>query len=217
MVKDYVDNSRREFKSHSGPIKKLLWGKGDSFLASVSDNNSIQIWNVQSRSEQKEILTNEPICDIAWLPDDNLLVSFADKARIYFVKGFSRNITSFPIENLDIINDICRLPNGNLVENPPNSSLDFRDSETKEKIKDIIINNGSLHSLHTIQKNPLLFGRSQDGTMILWRTDTWAKQTILNKASKHKSIQPFAFHPKWPIFATTADEDHIIKIWKVNY
>jgi len=214
-IRDNIDNTGWELNGHTKPITRLIWEKNQVLLASISKGCSIRIWDIQTRAEVMKIIVDDPICDIAWLSEDNLLVSFSGMAMIYCLNRLTKRITKYPVANTEVISGTYRLPNGNLTANPPHGPIDFSDTYMKLKIKGIIAQDGPLQSLHPSQKHPLLATTSKSGILLLWQTDTWTKKTFFRNSIDQIPNQVFEFHPRWPVFACLADEDNVIQIWKV--
>src|SRR5262249_8819661 len=62
----------------------------------------------------------------------------------------------------------------------------------------------------------LLASRSLDGTMRLWRTDTWETVAVLPAGiSERDSVIP-AFHPRLPILAGLGEQTAELHIWELD-
>jgi WD40 repeat protein len=217
VIWDHVNTTCWELKGHTRPIIKLTWANEQYSLASCSADHTIRVWDIQTRSEVFKIMSNDPICDIAWLSDDNILASYEDKAVICSLNRYTRNVTLYPVENSRVISGIYRMQNGNLIINPSRSPIDFNDLSLQKKLTRLLAQDNPIRSIHASPNHPLLAATSLCGTIQLWNTDTWKKTIISTNSKNHISRRPFAFHPRWPVFATLSDEDQVVQIWKANY
>jgi small GTP-binding protein len=62
----------------------------------------------------------------------------------------------------------------------------------------------------------LLASRSYDGTVRLWRTDTWEQVAQLDETASPESRGGLAFSPKKPILATVAPYSRGVRLWHVD-
>jgi len=62
----------------------------------------------------------------------------------------------------------------------------------------------------------LLAAKSVDGTVSIWRTNTWEPVAILQEPSSDHWAPCLAFHPKAPILATLGTKDTVIRIWDLD-
>lgn len=62
----------------------------------------------------------------------------------------------------------------------------------------------------------LLASKSADGTVRLWRRDTWQCVTVLEERHSTFAFSGLAFHPQLPVLATLGDKDKIIRIWDIQ-
>jgi len=215
-IRDYLDNTSWELGRQAGPVTKINWLPGSSILASYSLDNTIRVWDIQSRSAINKLDFHEPVCDFTWHTEGSLLVSFKDKAVLYTIGKYSNSPTSYPIQSQELISGNFRMPNGILVPNPASRHIDFYDLEMKAKVNTIISRESNIQSLHVSPNNPLIVSVSSSGSHTLWRTNTLEKKK-LDISGDQMPSHPFDFHPKWPVFASLADKGKSIQIWKVNY
>jgi small GTP-binding protein len=62
----------------------------------------------------------------------------------------------------------------------------------------------------------VLASSSMDGTVRLWRTDTWEQVAVIQEPNSGYWPQGIAFHPTQPILATFGQEDRDIRVWRVD-
>lgn len=63
----------------------------------------------------------------------------------------------------------------------------------------------------------LLASASNDGTVRIWRTDTWENVAILNEPYSNGMFSGIAFHPNAPALATLGENGTVIHIWDLDY
>lgn len=62
----------------------------------------------------------------------------------------------------------------------------------------------------------LLASRSDDGTVRLWRTDTWAQVAQLDEPASPESRGGLAFSPRKPLLATVAPHSRGVRLWHLD-
>lgn len=63
----------------------------------------------------------------------------------------------------------------------------------------------------------LLASKSHDGTIRLWRTDTWQTVAIIREADSEHGWDKLQFHPTQPILATPGENDWAVRLWQLDY
>ena len=62
-----------------------------------------------------------------------------------------------------------------------------------------------------------LASKSTDGTIRIWRCDTWSCVSVLDERGPSNNFNAsIVFHPQLPLLATLGEEDTIIRIWELN-
>jgi hypothetical protein len=74
-----------------------------------------------------------------------------------------------------------------------------------------------IKNVHFSFDNLLLASKSYDGTIRVWRCDTWETVAILEEKGGDPHLTSISFHPKEPILATLADGNTGIRIWRLDY
>jgi len=62
----------------------------------------------------------------------------------------------------------------------------------------------------------LLASKSADGTVCLWRTDSWEIVANLEEPHSKFAFAGLAFHPTDPTIATLGERDKIIRVWDLD-
>jgi GTPase SAR1 family protein len=62
----------------------------------------------------------------------------------------------------------------------------------------------------------LLATSSMDGTVRVWRTDTWEPVARIAEPTTEFWPQGIAFHPSRPLLATFGDKDRVVRIWQLD-
>jgi small GTP-binding protein len=63
----------------------------------------------------------------------------------------------------------------------------------------------------------LLASSSDDGTISIWRSDTWERVAILEEQISNVVDGYLTFHPKSPVLATLGNTDKVICLWDLDF
>jgi small GTP-binding protein len=74
----------------------------------------------------------------------------------------------------------------------------------------------AVQSVSFSQDGSFLASKSMDGTVRLWRTDTWLEVARLAEPSSNYVFASLAFHPTAPVLATLGDENCSVRIWDLD-
>ncbi len=73
---------RATLRGHTRTVRSLAMSQDDRYLASVSDDGSVRIWDVEQRRELKRMAEPSPIRSVRFLPGDNQLVTASSGGSI---------------------------------------------------------------------------------------------------------------------------------------
>src|SRR5205085_1891869 len=76
---------------------------------------------------------------------------------------------------------------------------------------------GGVNSIAFSFNGSLLASKSHDGTVRLWRCDTWENVAMLDEPASRYWSSSLAFHPDSPVLATLGEEDTVIRIWDLDF
>lgn len=168
---------RHILREHSNSVNCVVWSPNGFFLASSSDDNTICLWNVQTKRSSR-IITGRTgsVHTIAWSIDSQILAS-----------------TTFS-----------------------DTTIKIWDPQNGRLIRILEGHTSFVTSISFSSDGHFIASKSSDGTVRLWRIDTWEIVAILEEPAAYTWFTSLAFHPKESFLATLDEKDTTIRIWKLD-
>ena len=107
---------------------------------------------------------------------------------------------------------------GHLPQQSPGSTLiRIWNAESGQQTNQLESHTASVHSVAFASDDRLLASKSSDGTVRLWRCDTWNVVAVLTEPASDYWPPGLAFHPTdRSVLATLGEKDTIIRIWDLD-
>lgn len=170
-------------------VKNVSYAPDGQMLTSYLDNGTIQFWDIQHKSlfdPVGSMLVDASVTTLVWSPDGLFLATSSSDGTIKLWKVRD--------EEQQLANEESLLVPEVLLEGHT----------------DIVT------SLSFSRDGRLLASKSRDGTVRLWRTDSWQMVTRLGESASGRATPGIAFHPTESVLATLGEEDTVIRVWDLD-
>jgi small GTP-binding protein len=158
------------------------------------------------------------IRSIQWSPNSQYLASASDDRTIKLWEASNGKILKTLKGHTNWVNSVEWLPDGQrLVSASSDSTIRVWNVVRGEALHVLEGTSENLnYDSYYSNGNWLASKSSLDGTVRLWRSDTWACVAVLGEVGANTSTPNIAFHPKQPVLATLGEKDSIIRIWELD-
>jgi len=214
-------------KGHTNFVYTVAWSRDGKSIASSSADSTIILWNTRAW-EKCGILKGHIglVKHVTWSPEGQRLASCSDISSSSDCGD--NTVCLWHVDTCELLKTLDRRafgiwtvewsPNGRwIVSCGKYSTIDLWDGETGRPISVLKGHTDWIKHVHFSFDNLLLASKSYDGTVRVWRCDTWETVAILDEKGGDPNSTSISFHPKEPILATLADGSTEIRIWRIDY
>jgi WD40 repeat protein len=204
----------------SYPSAHIAWSPKGNLLASSSGSTCL-LWNISTGKIVQTFKFTKSFLSYTipvWHPHGDVLAiaNVGQPIQIYDAET-GQLLHTFGEHDIGSIN-ITWSRDGQLLASAGLPQIEVWNVATGRKLRTLEGHTGYVNSVSFSYDNRLLASKSPDGTVQLWRCDTWEPVAVLLEKSKAKSLSgALAFHPIAPILATRGGEDTIIRIWELDF
>ncbi len=205
-------------EGHTAGVTSVAWSPDGQRLAWASSDANVCVWEAASGKRlQMRKGTGFGNYSVAWSPDGRHLASASYKTislwdiasgeLLRVLKGHTSSVWS-----------LAWLPDGQqLVSASHEKIIRLWDSTSSKALQVLEGHSGPVLCVSVSTDGRWLAskGTQPDGTIRLWRCDTWACVAVLEEPAT--DMWPgLAFHPHLPVLATLGEKDTIIRIWELD-
>jgi small GTP-binding protein len=212
-------------RGHSDVIFDLAWRSTEGLLASGSGaaDKTIRLWSPETKKQLHAFEAHlGPVYALVWSPDGKILASGSYDGKIS-LWNIEENTKPLSAGSLDVAGNIIDLAwarnkgSGMLASASSNRTVDIWDAKNVEHIRTLEGHTDQVTSVSFSFDDGFIASKSWDGTVRLWRCDTWEPVVTLNEPSSKKWLTGLAFHPLAPILATLGEEETVISVWDLDF
>ncbi|MFA4956869.1 MAG: TIR domain-containing protein [Candidatus Methanoperedens sp.] len=188
---------------------------------SISDARNGQIYFAINQAADLTFGNMHGPLELAWSPNDHLLACGlggppGEDIRVFFINPTTGEVLFF-IDTKDSSYGLDWHPTGKfLAIGGGEGKVYICDLQTRQ-IKTILEGHtDTIESLRFSSDGSLLATKAHDGTIRIWRCDTWDTIAIIYEKSSESYIHGIAFHPLLSLLATLGEQDTVIRIWDID-
>jgi GTPase SAR1 family protein len=203
----------KQLHGHDDDVSSIALSTDGRMLASASADRTIRLWRTDTW-EQTGLLQEHRsnVYRVAWSPDGGRLASCSkdrsvlvwdtDKFRVAKKKVFKSKPGCVAWSHNGVLLAASMFDGTIGVEGPGMRVLEGHTDVVRSAVFSY--------------NDRLLASSSMDGTVRLWRTDTWEQVAQIDEPASGYWPQGIAFHPTEPILASFGERDRVIRIWHLD-
>jgi WD40 repeat protein len=206
---DVEEGVCRAILRHGATAPAVAWSPGGRLVASGSAG--LHIWN--ARNDTKIRSFEDPgvqVYALAWSPDQRLLACASRRVELWDAATWE------PVRHLQGIWYCLAWSHRQSVLALCSQEILLWNAETGQQIRTLEGHTNFVLAIAFSADDRFLASKSADGTVRLWRCDTWETVAILAEPAGHEWSAGLAFHPTEPVLATLGDNDTIVRIWELE-
>lgn len=195
------------------------WSPQNKLLASGSLDNTLNIWDTNTRVNLSTYNAQDHVNEVIWSPNSEYLIIVCQDGSITKLQFHDMSIVwSVKNGHTENINDVVWLSKKNLIITCSyDKTIRIWDEISGHQIGILETHTQSVKCLSISCDGNILASRSADNTVRLWRTDNWNTIGLLESTKEVISNwSSIAFHPNLLILATLGENDRIIRIWELD-
>jgi WD40 repeat protein/class 3 adenylate cyclase len=206
-------------------VTAVAFNPSGETLASVGFDGEVQLWHFASRRHRIFKAHERAAYYVAFAPHGDVLASCgADRTVKLWDPATGRLLQS--CEGHDAALSLAFLSTGNLLASASGVTAKLWDMRSGQLVRTLEGHTGEVTALSFTADQRLLATRSydRDGSIRLWRTDTWECFATIPGLAATAWPAGLAFHPKRPLLAVVGsdpdtpehDRDRVIHIWELD-
>ena len=222
---------QRTLTEHRAAVTSVAYVPDGLILASGSSDGTIKFWGTQTGQCQDTWAGLEvTVRNVAYAPDGQILASYLDNGTVQFWDTQRKSLfllVEILLADASVMNMVWSPDGQFLAISSSDGTIKLwkvRDGE-KQLANEEALFASEVHleghtdvvtSLSFSSDGRLLASKSRDGTVRLWRTDSWQTIAIIEEPASGKATPGIAFHPTDPVLATLGEEDTVIRVWDLD-
>jgi WD40 repeat protein len=202
-----------ELRGHGDDVSSISLSPDAKTLASGSADRTIRLWCTDAWQQTQTIDAHKSdVYRVAWSPDGRSLASCSkdrsvtiwqgDQLRVLAKRTFKSRPSCVAWSRSGKLWAASSFDGVIHIEGPERRVLEGHTD--------------TVRSITFSYDDRLLASSSLDGTVRLWRTDSWEQVTQFGERVSGYWPQGIAFHPNKAILATFGEEDRIVRLWKID-
>lgn len=226
------DDTIRLWDAETGELRRMLeggfwsvysvaWQLDGQTLAWASADKTIRLWNAAA-GESHWVFEGHSgrVNSVAWRPDGRTLASGSDDTTVRVwdattgeqhrrLRGHSGSVSS-----------VTWAPDGRtLASGSEDTTVRLWNPGAGRQTGILEGHTRPVICVSFSSDGCLLASKSSawDGTVRLWRCDTWESVMVLKEPASGYELPGLAFHPRAPVLATLGERDKVIRIWDLDY
>lgn len=201
--------------AHSKIVSDVAWSPDESLLASASLDGTLLLWDLKSKQLRNKFEVASPVSAIAWSPDGRRLLSASpDAVRLWDVST-GHEIRRLPQSSASVAWSADPI-RPNIAVGSSDHIIGIWDPQTGLQRYRLEGQTGSVVSVSFVHRGRLLASLSREGTVVVWRTDTWTEVMRIDRIGEVNYFSTLVAHPIVPMIVTPGMKLNEISIWYVD-
>ena len=206
---DVEKGACRAILPHGTTAPAVAWSPDGGLFASGSAG--LHLWNARSDTQVRNFEDlGFQVYAIAWSPDQRFLACASRRIDLWDAATWE------PVHHLQGIWYCLAWSHRQSVLAVCSHEILLWNAETGQQIRTLEGHTNFVLAIAFSADDRFLAAKSADGTVRLWRCDTWETVAILAEPAGHEWSAGLAFHPKEPVLATLGDQDRSVRIWELE-
>ncbi|MDE0637520.1 MAG: hypothetical protein OXI43_16915 [Candidatus Poribacteria bacterium] len=159
------------FTEHTDWVSAVVFSPDGTTLASGSQDRTIQLWDINTRSHLKTLIGHEEgVTAMAYSPDGSTLVSGSQDGTIRLWHAHTGNFMLPSIEEAGQVTSLAYSPDGNLFVSgsEDNNAVHVWNAQTGKHLQTFTGHTQSVNAVVFSPDGETLASVSSDGTILLW-------------------------------------------------
>jgi small GTP-binding protein len=195
-------------------------------LAADVGQGDLRVWNARTQEFMGDLTTPAPLVPVnclAWSHHEPMLACGASGVGatpcliVWRLKGEESLQAIATVRMGIIVLDIAWMPHSPLLALArQNGSIQILDAAQNRTITQLEGHTAAVLSVSFSADGSLLASQSENGTVLLFRTDTWEQVARLESPSSRISARSLAFSPTRNLLAAVGPDDRDIWLWDID-
>ncbi|MBZ5622639.1 MAG: TIR domain-containing protein [Acidobacteriia bacterium] len=203
----------KELHGHTDDVSSISLSPNGRTMASASADRTVRFWRTDTWEQTKLLEGHKSnVYRVAWRPDGKWLASCSKDGSVVIWTADGSQVSRTKVQK-SRPGSVAWSQNGVMlatstfdgaihIEGPGSRVLEGHTNLVRSAVFSF--------------DDRVLASSSMDGTVRLWRTDTWEQVAQIDEPASGYWPQGIAFHPTEPILATFGEEDRVIRIWRLD-
>jgi WD40 repeat protein len=221
QVWDLVRGKRDvETMRHRDWVLAVAWSPDQRMLASGGRDGGVYLWNAKNGAPLGLIAIHADVNSVAWSRKGTLAIGAGDNT-ITLCEPKTQSVihvlgeqTRSGIYGSGVM-CIAWSPDGNVIAAGSHTVVSLWTAEG-QPIFILEGHFGQVVSVSFSTDGRLLASKSVDGTIRLWRCDTWVQVAVIHEPMSGQWSRGLAFNPKTQTLATLGSRSQVIRLWNLT-
>ncbi len=159
------------FTEHTDRVSTVVFSPDGTTLASGSQDKTIQLWDINTRSHLKTLTGHEEgVAAVVYSPDGSTLASGSQDGTIRLWHAHTGDLVLPPIEEAGQVTSLAYSPDGNLLASgsEDDNAVHVWNAQTGKRLQTFIGYTQSVNAVVFSPDGKTLASVSEDGTILLW-------------------------------------------------